>query len=66
MKSFWKIILILLIIAVIAECIKYLYKIGTAPEPHQSVNPFSIYHGKVKRTISLSTIPDLYPQKADA
>lgn len=48
MKCVWKIILILLLIAVIAECVKYLYKIGTAPEPHQSVNPYSMYNGGVK------------------
>ena len=49
MKSLGKIILILLLMAVIAECIKYLHKIGTAPEPHQSVNPFSMYNGRVKQ-----------------
>jgi len=42
MKALLKIILVLFILAVVADGCKYLYKIGTAPEHHRSSNPFFV------------------------
>jgi hypothetical protein len=42
MRAIFKILLIALAVAVLADCCKYLYKIGTAPDPRPSVNPYSM------------------------
>jgi len=45
MKRVIKAILIMLAIAILGELGKVIFKIGTAPEPHRSVNPHSIFNG---------------------
>jgi len=42
MKPIIKIMLVFILLAIVADGCKYLYKIGTAPEPHHSSNPFFI------------------------
>jgi len=43
MRPFIKLIFILLLVALFLEFCRYIYKIGTEPEPYRSVNPYSAY-----------------------
>ena len=45
MKLLLKIILLLIIAAAIGDFVIYIYRIGTAPEPYRSTNPFLQYEG---------------------
>jgi hypothetical protein len=42
MKALLKLILILLLLAIMGDCCKYVYKIATEPEPFRSDTPFFI------------------------
>ena len=43
MRPLMKLIFILFLAALFIEFCRYIYKIGTEPEPHRSVNPYSAY-----------------------
>lgn len=45
MRTTFKIIFILLLVALAGSFCRYIYRIGNAPEPHRSVNPYSVYNG---------------------
>jgi hypothetical protein len=42
MKNLLKMIIVLIILATVADGCKYLYKIITAAEPYRSANPFFV------------------------
>jgi hypothetical protein len=42
MRPLIKILLVAIAVAVVADCCKYLYKLGNTPDPRPSVNPYSM------------------------
>lgn len=47
MKIVLRILLAVLVFLFLQWVMLELYKIGTGPEPHRSVNPYSVYNGKM-------------------
>lgn len=47
MKIFWRILLAVVLFLFLQWVILELYRIGTRPDPHRSVNPYSVYDGKM-------------------
>lgn len=47
MKIVLRILLAVLVFLFLQWVMLELYKIGTRPDPHRSVNPYSVYNGKM-------------------